>query len=42
MAEIKGEVGQTLFEFLHMQLLSHFMEIHGSDAKVSIGLYSAR
>lgn len=33
-AEIKGEDGQTLFEFLHMEILSHFMETHGKDAKV--------
>ena len=34
-AEIKGEVGQTLFEFLHMELLSYFMEAHSKDEKVN-------
>ncbi len=35
MAEIKGEVAQTLFEFLHMGLLSYYTTAHGKDAKVS-------
>ena len=33
MSEIKGEVSQAVFEFLHMEILLHFMAKHGEDAK---------
>ena len=36
--EIKAEVGQALFEFLHMETLSYLVELHGKENKVMINL----
>ena len=36
MSEVKvqGEVSQTLFEYLHMEILSHLIESYGNEKKV--------
>ena len=42
MSEVKvqGEVSQTLFEYLHMEILSHLIESYGNEKKVGKILHS--